>query len=80
MILSGPNDCRGSINDDKILPHFLHSAVGGGVSYWSRQTAGGRIGATGTLGPNLHAIDDGKGLLIPMAAAGVSKLLEKSCR
>jgi hypothetical protein len=25
MILSGPNDCRGSTKDAKILPVFLHS-------------------------------------------------------
>lgn len=27
MILSGPKACRGSTNDARILPHFLHSAV-----------------------------------------------------
>jgi hypothetical protein len=27
MILSGPNACRGSTNDARILPVFLHSPV-----------------------------------------------------
>lgn len=27
MILSGPKDCRGSIKDVRIFPHFLHSAA-----------------------------------------------------
>lgn len=27
MILSGPNDCRGSTKDARILPAFLHSPV-----------------------------------------------------
>lgn len=27
MTLSGPNDCLGSMNDARILPHFLHSAA-----------------------------------------------------
>jgi hypothetical protein len=26
MTLSGPNACRGSMKEDRILPHFLHSA------------------------------------------------------
>lgn len=27
IILSGPNDCRGSMNEARIRPHFLHSPV-----------------------------------------------------
>ena len=27
MILSGPKDCRGSMKEERILLHFLHSAV-----------------------------------------------------
>lgn len=26
MTFSGPKDCRGSMNEARILPHFLHSA------------------------------------------------------
>jgi hypothetical protein len=57
MILSGPKACRGSIKEDKILAHFLHSAVAV-VSSWS------------TSQPDeweySHAIDDGRGLWRPI--------------
>jgi hypothetical protein len=29
MILSGPKACRGSMKEERILPHFLHSAGDG---------------------------------------------------
>jgi hypothetical protein len=32
MILSGPKDCRGSMNEDKILLHLLHSAISASAS------------------------------------------------
>jgi hypothetical protein len=66
MILSGPNACRGSTNDAKILPAFLHSPAG-------RQRRHRH-----TMAASRHSllIDDGRGLLmengIATAALGIS--------
>jgi hypothetical protein len=66
MILSGPNACRGSTNDAKILPAFLHSPAGGQRRHRHNITAPGHS----------LLIEDGSGLLIEngMSAAvlGVS--------
>ncbi len=40
MTFSGANACRGSTKEDRILPHFLHSAAKG-VSVNSDALAGG---------------------------------------
>jgi len=56
MILSGPKDCLGSTKEVKILPHFLHSAVEGQLTAWG----------SGLTEEDVHAIDDGSGLWIPI--------------
>jgi hypothetical protein len=75
MTFSGPNACRGSMKEVRILAHFLHSAAHQGQKResptWVAWTS-----QRGTAGTDLHAIDDGRGLLIPMAAGWAGALSE----
>jgi hypothetical protein len=65
MILSGPKDCRGSTNDARILPVFLHSPV----FHLSVDVTGRQMRAWQKY---LLLIDDGSGLLRlnPMVEVG----------
>lgn len=83
MTFSGPNACRGSMKEDRILPHFLHSAVllrGQPVARGCSQRPGQAWQHPRGPRMNLHAIDDGRGLLMPMAGdSGVRYSGSRSC-
>lgn len=76
MTFSGPKAWRGLMKEERILPHFLHSAVDAEKRScqrvlrrgWTRiGRERGREGAgMGIEGHDLHAIDDGRGLLMPI--------------
>ncbi len=83
MTFSGENACRGSTKEDRILPHFLHSAAMGvsqlrDMGGRRRRQAWGGQSARGRVGLNVHAIDDGRGLLRPMAVRWVGVTVENA--
>jgi hypothetical protein len=90
MILSGPKACRGSINEVRILPHFLHSAVDNPQLANIVRAEGPQAveGRAPTAAPeesqrNVQAIEEGSGLFIPIvrtmrrAVAGSPYILRK---
>lgn len=81
MILSGPKACRGLMNDVRILPHFLHSAVqkkknksvSSFIKSYRKLLCSWRSKAAERANLNsnqnhLHAMEAGRGLLMPIVS------------